>query len=36
MNNLVNLEGLSKIEIIKYLFINLKYLYPEKIKFSRV
>ena len=33
MNYLVNLEGLSKIEIIKYLYVRLKHIYPEKIKF---
>lgn len=33
MNNLIKIEGLSKIEIIKYLFIQLKHIYLKKIQF---
>ena len=33
MNNLIKLEGLSKIEIIKYLYVQLKHIYPKKIQF---
>ena len=33
MNNLIKIDGLSKIEIIKYLYIQLKHIYPEKTQF---